>query len=213
MTIVHYDPNATMLAARTQYFAANQFGDDGGYGAAWVDFKLGPIPMPFPNTKERVRAVAFHDLHHILTGYDTNFLGEIEISGWELGAGCKDYVAAWALNLGGVAVWPIAPRRIFSAFVRGRRSRSLYGQNLGELLASTVAETRTRMGIPETPPTPTASDYALFAAAAAAGTVVGLMELALILPLLPIGLVTNYLKRRDEARSKAKAAAVPATVN
>ena len=68
MTIVHYDPEQTMRQARELYFAANHFGTDGGYSDAWVDLKLGPVPLPFPNTASRVRALRFHDLHHILTG-------------------------------------------------------------------------------------------------------------------------------------------------
>lgn len=32
---------------------------------------------PFPNTHGRRRALAYHDLHHILTGYRTDFVGEL----------------------------------------------------------------------------------------------------------------------------------------
>lgn len=46
--------------------------------APWVDFKLGPIPFPFPNTKARVAALAYHDFHHILTGYDTDIRGKLD---------------------------------------------------------------------------------------------------------------------------------------
>ena len=70
-----YDPTLTMEAARAQYFRDNGFGDDGGYDDPWVDFKLGPVPMPFPNSKGRLRAVRYHDLHHILTGYQTDLRG------------------------------------------------------------------------------------------------------------------------------------------
>ena len=101
-----------MREARALYFDINHFGDSDGYDDKWVDFKLGPMPMPFPNTPARVRAVRFHDLHHVLTGYDTNTIGEFEISAWEIAAGCKGYVAAWQLNLGGMfAGLLVAPRR------------------------------------------------------------------------------------------------------
>ena len=43
----------TMEQARARYFEVNGFGADGGYAADWVDFKLGPIPLPFPNTDGR----------------------------------------------------------------------------------------------------------------------------------------------------------------
>ena len=143
MAITTYEPTMTMQAARDRYFAVNHFGTDGGYGDAWVDFELGSIPFPFPNTKSRIRAVKVHDLHHIVTGYDTNTTGEFEISAWEIGAGCKDFFAAWQLNLAGMAGGLFsAPVRTFRAFVRGRHSESLYGKNLDELLHLTVADVR-----------------------------------------------------------------------
>src|SRR6185436_2453344 len=135
MTRVAYDPEQTMREARARYFQVNQFGDNGGYDDAWVDFKLGPIPMPFPNTASRVRAVRYHDLHHVLTGYDTNTIGEFEISAWEIAAGCKGYIAAWQLNLGGMfAGMFVSPPRIWRAFLRGRRSDTLYDRSFDELL-------------------------------------------------------------------------------
>ncbi|MEZ4249908.1 MAG: hypothetical protein R3B99_16880 [Polyangiales bacterium] len=88
-----------MREARDRYFRENGFGEDGGYGAAWVDFKLGPIPMPFPNTPGRVRAVRYHDLHHVLTGYATDTRSEFEISAYEVGVGCGSFYTAWAINL------------------------------------------------------------------------------------------------------------------
>src|SRR5438128_1156812 len=117
---VQYPSDETLLDARGRYFAANGFGADGGYQAPFVDFKLGPIPFPFPNPEGRRRAVRYHDLHHIVTGYRTDFSGELEISAWELGAGCRDFPAAWLLNLGGTAMGAVvAPRRTFRAFSLG----------------------------------------------------------------------------------------------
>ena len=40
----------------------------------------------------------YHDLHHILTEYDTTWTGEAEVSAWELATGCKNYLAAWILD-------------------------------------------------------------------------------------------------------------------
>jgi hypothetical protein len=103
MAIIEYPPSESVRSARARYFEANQFGADGGYGDAWVDVEFGPITVPIPNTPARVRAVGYHDLHHIVTGYDTNFVGEAEISAWELGAGCEDFVAAYVLNTGAMS--------------------------------------------------------------------------------------------------------------
>lgn len=170
-------------------------GEDGGYGSKWVDFKLGPLPFPIPNSAARVRAVRYHDLHHVLTGYETDFRGELEISAWEIGAGCKDFVAAWQLNLGGMAGGVfLIPVRTFRAFVRGRHARSLYGAPLDELLDAKVSDVRARMGVAPSP-SASAADVVLFVLASIAGLAVGLATLAIFLPLMPIGLVALNLRR------------------
>ena len=48
----------TLRQALAQYLADNGFGADGGYDDAWVDFELGPLPLPFPNSAGRKRAQA-----------------------------------------------------------------------------------------------------------------------------------------------------------
>lgn len=196
---VPYPDTMTLREARAAYFDANGFGASGGYDDAWVDFKLGPVPMPFPNTPARVRAVRYHDLHHVLTGFDTNTIGEFEISAWEIAAGCKGYGAAWALNLGGTFAGLLAaPRRTWRAFVRGRADRSLYDEPFEELLDLTVGEARARyLGAPRPATVP---DALLFALALASGLVVTVLLLSLVVPLVPVGLVTNALRRRAAAR-------------
>lgn len=200
MTLFAADPSATLAAARDEYFRVNGFGPDGGYDAAWVDFKLGPIPMPFPNTPGRRRAVRFHDLHHTLTGYGTDTLGEFEISAWEVGSGCAGFVAAWQLNLGGLAAGALSiPRRTFRAFVRGRRTRNLYRAAYDEvLLGRRVGELRRELGL-DAPPAPArASDVASFALAIAAGLVVGSPTVAVILPAAVVFNLWALLARRPK---------------
>lgn len=138
----------TMLDARGAYYQANQFAPDGGDSEPWVDFKLGPVPMPFPNSDARRKAVRYHDLHHVLTGYRTDIIGELEISGWELGAGCGSYLAAWVLNLGGLVAGLIAaPGKTIAAFVRGRRTKTLYSQPFEPLLGRDVEAVRAEVGL------------------------------------------------------------------
>jgi hypothetical protein len=186
----------SMREARKRYFEVNAFGDNGGYDDAWVDFKLGPIPCPFPNTAGRVRAVKFHDLHHILTDYDTDLRGEFEISAWELGAGCKDFYAAWVLNLGGIVGGLfLAPRRTVLAFARGLASQSMYGHSLDELLDLPVGQVRDRFIAADAPPM-TVTSWLKFALATVAGVMVGTLEIVFALPLVPIGLLSNYLFKR-----------------
>ncbi|MDB4944776.1 MAG: hypothetical protein JWP97_4310 [Labilithrix sp.] len=185
---------ATMRDARARYFTDNGFGDDGGYADAWVDFQLGPLSLPFPNTPGRIAAVKFHDLHHVLTGYPTDARGEFQISAWEIGAGCTRMPTAWVINSGGMFAGVLsAPRRTFRSFVRGRHSRSLYGETFEPLLDQHVDELRERfVAPPETPAT--VRDVGAFAMAASVGLVVGAMFLAITLPLVPVGLAVKWMK-------------------
>lgn len=200
-----YAHDMTMRTARDLYFEVNGFGADGGYDDAWVDFKIGPVPLPFPNTAGRVAAVKFHDLHHVLTGYETNASGEFEISAWEIGAGCKGFPTAWAINSGGMIAGLLSsPRRTFAAFVRGRRSRSLYAEAFEPLLDETVGEMRAKhVGKVEGV---TAADVGAFAVATGLGAVVGILMTVLLLPLVPVGLFNAWLRRRQQ-RAAARASA------
>jgi ubiquinone biosynthesis protein Coq4 len=83
-----------------------------------VRLKAGPFVFPFPNTKARVHAVKLHDLHHVLTDYETTWTGEAEIAAWEIASGCGPYYAAWLLNFGALAIGLlIAPRKTCRAFL------------------------------------------------------------------------------------------------
>jgi hypothetical protein len=142
-------------AARAEYFAANGF-SEASYTDAWVTIgKLGPIPLGFPNTTSRKRAIRLHDLHHVATGYPTTWIGEAEIGAWEIAGGCTDHWAAWVLNAGGFAYGlVVAPRRVYRAFMRGRRGRSghrgrtLYHSGWDDtLLDLSVGELRRRLAV------------------------------------------------------------------
>lgn len=71
----HYAAALTLRDARGRYFAANGLGE-GGYQDARVRLALGPVRFAFPSTAGRVRAVRYHDLHHVVTGYATDWTGE-----------------------------------------------------------------------------------------------------------------------------------------
>ncbi len=138
----------TVRDAREHYFQENGL-SEAGYAARWVRLKVGPVPLYFPNTGSRVRAVRLHDLHHIATGYGTSWIGEAEIGAWELAAGCSRHYAAWVLNLFAVPVGlMLSPRRVWQAWRRGRRSRTLYtGEFDPALLGLSVDELRARLGL------------------------------------------------------------------
>jgi hypothetical protein len=197
---VSYPDDITLREARSRYFEANGFGPTGGYDDKWVDFKLGPLPFPFPNSPARVKAVRYHDLHHVLTTYRTDIVGEFEISAWEIAAGCKSMAAAWVLNLGGLAGGLFrCPKRTFAAFVRGRRHRTLYDAHYEQLLDMTVGEARAKYTPAHVDLHPRASDVLLFALSAFTGSLVGWLTFSLMLPLVPVGLLTHHFRKRAAA--------------
>ena len=161
--MTRYAPTLTVCDARAQYFQANNFGD-GGYKDKWVKVQVGPLPIYFPNTKARVRAVKLHDIHHLLAEYDTSLTGEAEIAAWEIASGCKSYYAAWQLNLSALAMGELfAPRRVYAAFIRGRRTLNLYSGPFEEsLLNLEVGTLRRQLKLDQALPSPRARDRLSF---------------------------------------------------
>jgi hypothetical protein len=150
---------STVGEARAEYFARNGF-STASYQDRWVRLRLFGIPIVFPNVRSRRRAIPFHDIHHVVTGYGTDPRGEAEIGAWEIAATLPDrgieFAAAWVLNSAMFAIGMfIAPRRVYRAFVRGCHCTSLY--RLGwsdQLLARDVAGLRAELGVdPERPAT------------------------------------------------------------
>lgn len=149
-----YPSELSLREARSLYFQHNGFATDGGYSAAWVTVRLGPVPFSFPNSAARVRAVRYHDLHHIVTGYQTTLSGEAEIAAFELASGCTRFPAALHLNLGALALGlVVAPLRSLRAYARGRRAANLYrGELDAALLESKVGAVRRQLGLSEATP-------------------------------------------------------------
>ncbi|HYO99293.1 MAG TPA: hypothetical protein VER76_03680 [Pyrinomonadaceae bacterium] len=194
-----YSPDLTIRAARERYFEINHFAG-GGYEEGWVKMKAGPVPIWFPNTVARVKAVKFHDIHHVLTEYPTTWKGEAEIGAWEVATGCAAHYQAWLLDLLAFAIGLlINPRGVYSAFMRGRRSRNLYRMMFSdELLARTVGEVRRELDLDKTPAPPNAADrnafifWALASVATLAGTLI-----AALLPLATLVLLVVLLAYND----------------
>ena len=165
---MHPDPERmTLRAARTEYFEANGFGADGGYNKKWEIFELGPLRLPIPNGPARVAALRYHDLHHIVTGYATDWRGEFEISAFEIGAGCGRFWFAWLIDLGGLAAGLLLlPRRTLRAFAAGARSGGLYrAGDFEALMDRTVGEARQELGLAVPPARPRITDVARAAVA------------------------------------------------
>jgi hypothetical protein len=155
----------TLATQTLREAAANQLADMKGAGvdadaeARWVWIKIGPIPFAYPNTKGRKRLVLAHDLHHLLTGYGADLIGEAELGAWELGTGIRDPSAVrYEIRVLGFML-PRSPGRLRTAFVRGRHCRNLLGRSLDDAtLSRTVAELRRELGLDRPVPEATAED-------------------------------------------------------
>ena len=140
-----YPNNLKIREALQLYFSKYDL-MDGGYDLKYFQIKVGPVSIPFPNTKGRLKAVRLHDVHHIVTEYEATLRGEAEIGAWEIASGCGKYYAAWLLNFGSLFYGIFFfPRYIFKAFLRGRSCiTNLYHQIPYDdiLLNKTVGELR-----------------------------------------------------------------------
>jgi len=114
--------------ALAAHYVAHQLPADGGAMNPWLHVRIGPLTVRLPNPPARRRSVLFHDVNHMVTGYNTTFSdGEVVIAGFEVGAGCGPFWIVWYINLSMLALGlALRPRDVFAAFVRGRRSSSFY---------------------------------------------------------------------------------------
>ncbi len=135
--------------ARDRYLELNGFTTE-SYTAPTFTLKFLGVRLSLPNTKARQRAIPLHDLHHVATGYGTDFTGEAEIGAWELRAGCTSLITYYLNGMAVLIGLAIAPRRVLRAFSAARGHRTLYRQQaqLDELLVLTVGELRARVGVP-----------------------------------------------------------------
>jgi hypothetical protein len=175
----------TVGEARAVYYAANGFGDDGGESLRWVPIRIFGITMWIPNSDARRRAVKIHDVHHVLTGFQTDLRGEGEIAAWELASGCLRVPVAFVLDafaLGfGLA---ISPARMARAWALGRATRNLYDRgSIDHLLTRPVSEVRDALGLSRPPPAAGLRDALAVAA-------LGVPALAIVVsPLLALALL------------------------
>ncbi|MEO8088319.1 MAG: hypothetical protein ABI763_15970 [Bacteroidota bacterium] len=159
-----YEDSLVVRDALQLYFSEYHFAD-GGYTSKWFKIKLGRLYVPLPNIKSRIDAVKIHDVHHLVTGYNADWKGEVEIGAWEIATGCEKKTVAWLLNLGSIFVGIfLYPRSLFNAFMRGRKCvTSLYYNTIyNELLDKTLGELRKKINI-DLPGKNITSDYLLFA--------------------------------------------------
>lgn len=183
------DPNASLKEAITQFYRRHGFPNDGGVGAKrWSPVGCRDLKVYLPNFEWRRRALPLHDIHHVLTGYPFHPTGEFEMAAWEFAAGRypNPLSTLFCLPLVSLGAFTI-PKRSFSAFVRGKRSRTLYrGYSYSQLLERTVAEVRAEI-LPSSPIVPTPRLYAEYLALVACSASV------VALPLVAIALAMSEI--------------------
>jgi hypothetical protein len=107
-----------MEEARNLYLAANGFSPR-DYDAPTLAIGILGLSLKLPNTEGRKRVVPLHDLHHVLTGFGTDWVGEAEIGAWELRAGCNSFIA-YFLNAFAVIIGLfMSPGARLAGFSRG----------------------------------------------------------------------------------------------
>jgi hypothetical protein len=140
-------------AALDDYLVSNGF-DVKAYAAPTYEVDLAEVTgevWTFPNKPARQWAVPLHDLHHVLTGYGTDVMGEAEIGAWELVAGCTS-LFLWWINASAVGVGLLlSPARVMRAGLKAVGQRSLYrhGVPYASLLRLTVGQLRAQIGMPD----------------------------------------------------------------
>lgn len=141
----------TMRAARDAYLEENGF-STASYDERYTKATFfGLFDFSVPNTPFHREAIMRHDLHHVVTGYGTDQVGEGEISMWELRRGLREldlYVGSIVLS-GALFGCLLSPRRMWSAWRRAEGQGSLFGARYDELLDEEVDVVRARLGVPE----------------------------------------------------------------
>lgn len=138
------------------FYKNYNLGVDGGQSSSKVKMDITKgIHFYIPNFDARRKAVLRHDIHHLVTGYSAgHFLGECEISAWEIASGCRKYWAAFLINTSGVLLGClINPKKIWQAYARGRRTTNLYHDELAEaeLMNMAVDKIRTHLQLDQFP--------------------------------------------------------------
>ena len=122
------------------------------YTARTVQLFAGPIAFRVPNPPARQRAVPLHDIHHVVTGFGTDVIGEGEQGAWELRAGCPGVIPIFLNSIAMLGGFLLAPRRVIRAFRSGKTAETLYGSTRishEAALEMSLTELRQRLGVPE----------------------------------------------------------------
>jgi len=180
------EEDRTIREARAAFFAENGFGADGGYDDAWQEALFGPLPYRVPNPPARGAALRVHDLHHVATGYSTDWRGEAEISAWELGSGIGPVSYAWITIIFGLFTGLVAhPGPTFRAFVRGRRGLNLFAHPFDAAwLDMSVGALQRYLRVSAEPHVATVKDYLAFAGWSIVGAIYGAIAIPFVVAMV-----------------------------
>jgi hypothetical protein len=117
----------TVKEALIGFYKFNSLNLTDDFESHCVRVYIGCILAPVPNINARKKYLKFHDLHHIMSGYGIDRVGESEISAWELGSrSCRKPLISimnlFALSTGFI----LKPAKVTAAFYRGCKSKNLY---------------------------------------------------------------------------------------
>jgi hypothetical protein len=175
----------TVKEALRWHYSANGFPVDGGRSAEEWALRLGPFNLRLRNADWRRRALERHDVHHVLTGYECTPIGEMQIATWEFAAGPFPSLRStvFCLPLVGVGAL-IIPRRSLAAFVRGRRSRTLYAAPLSTDFGSIDLAALRREVLPAAQPSMTLGDVGPYVVLVASSLALLFAPVAVLVALL-----------------------------
>jgi hypothetical protein len=136
---------------RDLYLRENGFSVE-AYDAPTTEASLLGFRFRVPNTPKHRWAIMLHDLHHVATGFGTDFSGEAEISAWEAPQGLRPLglYTGWIVGSLALLGFVFTPRRAIAAW-RASRAPNLFHAPEGSyerLLELSVAELRNVLGLP-----------------------------------------------------------------
>jgi hypothetical protein len=116
----------TILDELKLYWKNNSLPLDGGLNDKFNAAKIGSFSFKYPNLDGN--ALVLHDINHLITGYKTNWMGECEVSAWELASGGRGkYLLSWIYPIVGFLIGLLfCPSKTFKAFVNGLRKRNSF---------------------------------------------------------------------------------------
>jgi hypothetical protein len=139
------------LQGRDEYIHENGF-SIAGYAETKSKVNVAGIDLTIPNPPKRRYIIKVHDLHHVITGYGTDLVGEGEVSFWELRAGTR-VVGSYVLLLiviSAILGTFIAPGRMLRAWRASKGARGLWSSPFSyeQMMEASVGDLRTYAGIP-----------------------------------------------------------------